>query len=145
MARRDAACSRFAAWSAASKARRKFALPPDQRFYGGGSGTIRGFKYQSVGHRCFADGNPVGGAAIGTGTVESRQRLLGDFGAAVFTDGGQVSPDNLPFSGTVRIGAGVGLRYYTPIGPIRLDVALPLNRPPGGDKFEFYIGLGQSF
>ena len=98
----------------------QFALPPDQRFYGGGSSTIRGFKYQSVGPQ-FADGNPVGGAAIDAATAEYRQRFLDDYGVAVFADAGQVSPDNLPFSGTVRIGAGVGLRYYTPIGPIRLS------------------------
>jgi translocation and assembly module TamA len=122
----------------------EFALPPDQRFYGGGSGTVRGFKYQSVGP-LFPDNNPIGGAAIDAGTVEFRQRLFGDFGAAVFVDGGQVSADNTPFSGKVRIGTGGGLRYYTPVGPIRLDIAVPVNRPPGGDAFEFYIGLGQSF
>ncbi|HLI22253.1 MAG TPA: BamA/TamA family outer membrane protein [Stellaceae bacterium] len=122
----------------------QFALPPDQRFYGGGSGTVRGFKYQSVGP-LFPDNNPMGGAAIDAGTVEFRQRLFDSFGAAVFVDGGQVSADNTPFSGTVRIGTGAGLRYYTPIGPVRLDVAVPVNRPPGGDAFEFYLGLGQAF
>jgi translocation and assembly module TamA len=119
-------------------------LPPDQRFYGGGSGTIRGFKYQSVGP-LFPDLNPMGGTAIDAGTIEYRQRFFDSFGAAVFVDGGQVSAGNIPFSGAVRIGTGVGLRYYTPVGPVRLDVAVPVNRPPGGDKFEFYIGLGQSF
>ena len=122
----------------------QFELPPDQRFYGGGSNTIRGFKYQSVGP-LFPDLNPMGGTAIDAGTVEYRQRFFESFGAAVFVDGGQVSAGNLPFSGTVRIGTGFGLRYYTPVGPVRLDVALPVNRPPGGDKFEFYIGLGQAF
>ncbi len=122
----------------------QFELPPDQRFYGGGSGTIRGFKYQSVGP-LFPDLNPMGGTAIDAGTVEYRQRFFDSFGAAVFVDAGQVSADNRPFSGTVRIGTGVGLRYYTPVGPIRIDVALPVNRSPGGDKFEFYIGLGQAF
>ena len=122
----------------------QFELPPDQRFYGGGSGTIRGFKYQSVGP-LFPDLNPMGGTAIDAGTIEYRQRFFDSFGAAVFVDGGQVSAGNIPFSGAVRIGTGVGLRYYTPVGPVRLDVALPVNRPPGGDKFEFYIGLGQSF
>ncbi len=122
----------------------QFELPPDQRFYGGGSGTIRGFQYQSVGP-VFPDHNPMGGTAIDAGSVEYRQRFLDDWGAAVFVDGGQVSAGNLPFSGTVRIGTGVGLRYYTAVGPVRIDVALPVNRPPGGDKFEFYIGLGQSF
>jgi translocation and assembly module TamA len=119
-------------------------LPPDQRFYGGGSATVRGFKYQSVGP-LFPDGNPIGGTAIDAGTAEFRQRFFDNFGAVAFVDAGQVSQGNLPFAGTVRIGTGTGLRYYTPIGAVRLDIALPVNRPPGGDAFEFYIGLGQAF
>jgi translocation and assembly module TamA len=122
----------------------QFGLPPDQRFYGGGSATVRGFKYQSIGP-LFPDNNPIGGTAINAGTVEFRQRVFGDFGIATFADAGQVSADSAPFSGTLRVGAGVGLRYYTPIGPVRLDVAVPLNRPPGGDQFEVYLGLGQAF
>jgi translocation and assembly module TamA len=122
----------------------QFELPPDQRFYAGGSATVRGFKYQSVGP-LFPDHNPMGGTAIDAATVEYRQRFFESFGAAVFVDAGQVSADNMPFSGTLRIGTGFGLRYYTPIGPVRVDVALPVNRPPGGDRFEFYIGLGQAF
>ena len=50
-----------------------------------------------------------------------------------------------PLTGTWRIGAGVGVRYYTSIGPLRLDVAVPVNRAPGGDSFAFYIGLGEAF
>jgi translocation and assembly module TamA len=122
----------------------QFQLPPDQRFYAGGSATVRGFKYQSIGP-LFADGTPIGGTAIDTGTIEIRQRLFGNFGAAAFVDAGQVSARNEPFLGTLRIGTGAGLRYYTPIGPIRLDVGVPVNRPPGGDAFEIYIGLGQAF
>jgi translocation and assembly module TamA len=121
-----------------------FELPPDQRFYGGGSSTIRGFKYQSVGP-LFLDGNPQGGDAIDAATAEYRQRLFGDFGAALFVDAGQVSAGNAPFSGTVRLGTGAGLRYYTPVGAVRLDIAVPVKRPPHGDSFEFYIGLGQAF
>lgn len=119
-------------------------LPPDQRFYGGGSGTVRGFKYQSIGP-IFADGNPVGGISIDSGTVEFRQKLFGDFGAATFMDAGEVNPSGLPFRGTLRVGTGGGLRYYTPIGAIRADIAVPVNRLPGGDRFEFYVGIGQAF
>jgi translocation and assembly module TamA len=122
----------------------QFDLPPDQRFYGGGSATVRGFKYQSIGP-LFPNNDPIGGTAINTGTVEFRQRLFGDFGAVAFVDGGQVSAQNAPFSGTLRVGLGAGLRYYTPIGPVRLDVAVPANKPPGGDRFEIYLGLGQAF
>jgi len=122
----------------------QFNVPPDRRFYAGGSATVRGFKYQSVGPR-FADGTPIGGSAIDAGTVEFRQRLFRDFGVVGFADGGQVAAGHLPFAGAVRVGVGIGLRYYTPIGPIRLDVAVPVNREPGGDAFELYLGLGQAF
>ncbi len=121
-----------------------FQLPPDQRLYAGGSSTIRGFKYQGVGPQ-FPDGNPVGGTSLDAATFEFRQRLFKSFGAAAFVDAGQVASNSAPFEGTLRVGAGVGARYYTPIGPIRLDVAVPLNKPPGGDSFELYVGLGETF
>ncbi len=122
----------------------QFELPPDQRFYGGGSATVRGFKYQSIGP-LFPDRNPIGGTAIDAGTIEMRQRVFGDFGAVAFVDAGQVSARSMPFAGTLRVGLGAGVRYYTPIGPVRLDFAVPANRPPGGDRFEIYLGLGQAF
>lgn len=122
----------------------EFDLPPDQRFYGGGSATVRGFRYQSVGP-LFADTNPAGGTAIDAATIEFRQRVWGSFGAAVFADAAQVSAASGPFQGTLREGVGAGVRYYTPIGPLRVDVAVPLNKPPGGDTFELYLGLGQAF
>lgn len=121
-----------------------FGLPPDQRFYAGGSGTVRGFRFQSVGPR-FPSGNPTGGNAVAAGSVEVRQRIYGDFGIVGFVDAGQVSSDGLPFSGGWQIGAGIGGRYYTPIGPIRLDVAIPLNKRPGDDSVAVYIGIGQAF
>lgn len=125
----------------------QFSLPPDQRFYAGGSGTIRGYRYQSVGP-LFSNGNPKGGTAINAGTVEFRQRFGTNFGAAAFLDAGNVSTNLSPFNGQLKSGAGVGIRYYTPIGPIRLDVAVPLQRRSGynpDDAFEIYIGLGQAF
>ena len=88
---------------------------------------------------------PTGGTSLAAGTVEFRQRFGESFGAAVFVDAGQVTSTSTPFSGTLRAGAGVGARYYTAIGPIRLDVAVPLNRERGDDAFELYIGLGQAF
>jgi translocation and assembly module TamA len=122
----------------------QFSLPPDQRFYAGGSTTVRGFRYQSVGPQ-FADGKPTGGTAVGAGSIELRQHLFGDWGAAAFVDAGQVTASGTPFDGGWRIGTGVGVRYYTSIGPIRLDVAVPVNRTPGGDAIELYIGLGEAF
>jgi translocation and assembly module TamA len=122
----------------------QFDLPPDQRFYAGGSATVRGFRYQSLGPQ-FADGKPQGGTAIGTGTMELRQRLWGDWGMAAFVDVGQVTANGPPLGDIWRVGAGLGVRYFTSIGPIRIDVAVPVNRAPGGDSFELYIGLGQTF
>ena len=151
----------------------EFSLPPDQRFYAGGSGTIRGYRYQAVGP-ALPDGTPIGGTAIREGSLELRQRFGANFGAAVFVDAGEVTanlnsvPDAVP--DTYRVGVGAGVRYYTPIGPIRFDVAVPTQRrranyyavpgaptggcvqstispPPacGDDAFEIYIGLGQAF
>jgi translocation and assembly module TamA len=119
-------------------------LPPDKRFYAGGSATVRGYKYQSIGPQ-FPDHNPVGGLAVAAATLEWRQRIWGNIGAAAFVDAGQVSTSSAPFGGTPRVGAGLGARYYTPIGPIRVDFAVPLNKEPGGDAFEVYIGLGEAF
>jgi translocation and assembly module TamA len=121
-----------------------FSLPPDQRFYAGGSGTVRGFRYQSIGPQ-FADGKPTGGTAVSAGSIEFRQRILDKYGVVAFVDAGQVTSNGAPFTSDWRVGAGIGARYYTSIGPIRLDVAIPLNRAPGGDAFELYIGIGQAF
>jgi translocation and assembly module TamA len=128
----------------------QFSLPPDQRFYAGGSGTIRGYRYQSVGPT-FPDGNPIGGTAINAGTIEFRQRIGLNLGAAVFVDAGNVSRTLNPLNGDLRIGAGAGVRYYTALGPLRVDLAFPLKRRTGAgvqradDAFEVYIGLGQAF
>ncbi|MBC7802080.1 MAG: BamA/TamA family outer membrane protein [Gemmatimonadaceae bacterium] len=121
-----------------------FDLPPDQRFYAGGGGTVRGYRYQSIGPR-FPSGRPVGGTSVTAATVEFRQRFGESFGAAVFVDAGQVDTSSTAFGGDLRAGAGVGARYYTPIGPIRLDVAVPLNKQRGDDAFQLYIGIGQAF
>jgi translocation and assembly module TamA len=119
-------------------------VPPDQRLYAGGSATVRGFSYQSIGPQ-FPDGSPVGAKSVDAATLEWRQRIGEDWGAALFVDAGQASANGSPFSGAVRVGAGVGARYYTPIGAVRLDVAAPLNPMRGGNAFEIYIGLGQAF
>jgi translocation and assembly module TamA len=131
----------------------EFSLPPDQRFYAGGSGTVRGYQYQSVGPQfpnadgtaCERNCTPVGGTAITAGSLELRQRFGTNWGAAAFVDGGQVSSSLKGLPGQFRVGVGAGVRYYTPIGPIRLDLAVPAPRHPGDDAFEVYIGLGQAF
>lgn len=121
-----------------------FELPPDQRLYAGGSNTVRGYRYQQV-SPLFPDNRPIGGVSLDAIQVELRQRIIGNIGAAVFADAGQVGSDSAPFSGALRVGVGAGLRYYTPIGPIRLDAAVPVNTVAGNDSFELYIGLGEAF
>lgn len=122
----------------------QFGLPADKRFYAGGSTTVRGYRFQSVGPR-FPDGTPQGGTAVVAGSVEFRQRFLEDYGAVFFVDVGEVTPNGPPFAGEWGLGTGVGARYYTSVGPIRLDVAVPVNRQAGSGSFELYIGLGQAF
>ena len=121
-----------------------FDLPPDQRLYAGGSGSVRGFRYQSIGPH-FANGDPTGAASVDAVSLEYRQRVWSDYGFAAFVDAGQASADNLPFNGSVEVGTGVGVRYYTSIGAIRADVAVPVTRVPDGDAFEIYISIGQAF
>ena len=130
-------------------------LPPDQRFYAGGSGTIRGYAYQAVGPKFPLGtpdaGLPIGGTAIEAASLELRQRFGTNFGAVVFMDAGQVSASLTAVPDEFRIGVGAGVRYYTPIGPIRLDLAIPTKSTasdrfvPGYATFEVYIGLGQAF
>jgi translocation and assembly module TamA len=143
-------------------------LPPDQRFYGGGSASIRGYPYQSVGpyfpilgcpttppppkgepctpHTIGFTTYPIGSTTISAGTLEYRQRIAQNWGAAFFVDGGHVGP-SLTFSPTnLFVGVGTGVRYYTPIGPVRLDFAVPLKRYDSDPQaFQIYVGLGQAF
>jgi translocation and assembly module TamA len=128
----------------------QYSLPPDQRFYAGGSGTIRGYRYQSVGPT-FADGNPIGGTAINAGTIEFRQRVGAALGFVTFVDAGNVSRTLNPLDGSPKVGVGAGVRYYTALGPLRIDVAAPLQRRSGpgvvnpDEAFQVYVGLGQAF
>ena len=80
-------------------------------------------------------------------SAELRVRITNKLGIAAFLDGGNVYESTVPdFDETIRWGAGMGLRYYTPIGPLRLDAAVPLNRRDDvDDSFQIYISLGQAF
>jgi translocation and assembly module TamA len=123
----------------------ELSLPPDQRFYAGGTSTIRGYGYQLVGPEFPQTDIPIGGTAITAGGLEFRQRFYSSWGAVAFVDAGQVSASLKATRDDVRVGAGAGMRYYTAIGPIRFDIAVPVSRRPGEDSFEVYIGLGQAF
>ena len=167
----DGGRSVFAARVLAGRAQgaSELGLPPDQRLYAGGSGTIRGYEYQIVGPHFFTapgtspqgvaqglyfpnqvagstdTGIPIGGTALVAGSLEFRQRFGANWGAAFFVDGGQVSASLKPVPSAFRVGIGSGVRYYTPIGPIRVDLAVPTTRESGDQGFQVYIGLGQAF
>ena len=116
----------------------------DKRFYSGGGGSVRGYTYQSIGPR-DAGNRPIGGASLLELGAEWRQRISGPWGGVAFVEAGSVSEDSFPGSGDFRIGAGLGLRYQTAIGPIRVDVGVPLNPERGDPAYALYVGIGQAF
>lgn len=116
----------------------------DKRFYAGGGGSVRGYTYQSIGPR-DAGNRPLGGASLLELSAEWRQRISGPWGAVAFVDAGTVSEDQTPGTGTLRVGVGAGLRYFTSIGPIRVDIGMPLNPQQGDPSYGVYVGIGQAF
>lgn len=122
------------------------ALPASRRFYAGGGGSIRGYEYQLVGP-LDDDEDPFGGVSLVELGGELRVRVTEEFGVVPFIDGGTVYDDPIPSGDeTLRWAAGLGLRYFTGFGPLRLDVAFPLNPRDGVDEtFQFYISFGQAF
>ncbi len=119
-------------------------IPAPRRFYLGGGGTVRGYGYQDISPR-NDDNELLGGRSYVVASAEVRVNVTETIGIVPFIDVGTVSRDELPDFSDIRAGAGVGLRYGTPFGPIRLDVAVPLNPYEGGDSFGIYAGIGQAF
>lgn len=121
-------------------------IPANYRFYRGGLATVRGYRDQSVGP-FGPTGYVVGGRSAFNATLEARIKVTETIGIAPFFDVGGAFIGSTPIGspGDTRMGAGVGLLYYTPIGPIRVDVARPLNRRPGDYPVVFYVSLGQPF
>ena len=116
-----------------------------KRFYAGGGGTVRGYDFQSVGP-LDADGDPISGRSLFHFSLELRQRAFGDVSLVPFIDGGTVFESEYPdFSEELRYGAGIGIRYATGVGPLRFDVAVPLNGRETDDSFAIYVSLGQAF
>ncbi|MNJ70897.1 Translocation and assembly module TamA precursor [compost metagenome] len=79
------------------------------------------------------------------GSIEARIKVTDTIGIVPFIDAGVVSDSVTPDFSDIRAGAGIGLRYATPFGPLRLDVAMPLEKYDGGNNFGIYAGIGQSF
>ena len=120
-------------------------IPDDRLFFAGGGGSVRGFAYRSLGPRTPA-GDIVGGLSLAEASLEYRARVTETIGVVPFVDAGTAFSSRLPdFSGRIRIGAGLGLRYHTGLGAIRFDVAAPLNPEPGDPRFGIYIGIGEAF
>ncbi|HJS39768.1 MAG TPA: BamA/TamA family outer membrane protein, partial [Sphingomicrobium sp.] len=122
-------------------------IAPSRRFYAGGGGSVRGYGYQRLGPR-DADGDPIGGRSLAEFALEARIRLRafgGDFGIVPFFDGGTLSTKSTPDLADWQFGAGLGLRYYSSFGPIRVDVGTPLNPQSDDSRIAVVVSLGQAF
>ena len=122
-------------------------IAPSRRFYSGGGGSVRGYGYQRIGPR-DVDNDPIGGRSLAEFSLEARIRLKafgGNFGIVPFIDGGTLSTGAMPSFKDWQIGVGIGARYYSSFGPIRIDIGTPLNRQQGDGRIAVVVGLGQAF
>jgi len=120
------------------------AVPPDWRLYAGGAGSVRGYPYQSIGPR-NARNQPTGGDASLEASLELRRRIRGPWGIVAFGDMGSVTAGGLRDSAGVKVGIGLGVRFHTVIGPLRADLAVPLEPFPGDPQVQLYLGIGEDF
>ncbi len=119
-------------------------IPANRRFFAGGGGSVRGYAFRSLSPT--RDGRPIGGRSLIEGSLEARIRITDTIGIVPFIDAGGAFRESYPdFGERLRFAAGLGLRYYTGIGPIRLDVAIPLQKERGQRGYGVYIGIGQAF
>lgn len=120
-------------------------LPVNKRVYSGGGSSVRGYDYQAVGP-LDANGVPIGGRSAVEAAIEARAIIVKRVQLAAFVDAGAVYSESFPnFTGDYLVGAGIGVRYLSTIGPLRLDVAAPLEKRPTDRNFQIYISLGQPF
>lgn len=140
----------------------KHDIPAPERFYAGSENTLRGFRYMTVSPLEKHRDKPLGGRSLFIYSLELRNRIGKDFGWVLFYEIGNVYKDAYPdFKRGLLQSAGLGIRYYTPIGPLRLDIAFPLT-PRYIEKFDYsdhhrthkhyidhpvqvYFSIGQSF
>ncbi len=119
-------------------------IPSTRRFYAGGGGSVRGYEYQSIGP-FDADGDPLGGRSLVEMSAEARIRFKNNLGMVAFVDAGEVGESQTPSFSNLRMGAGLGLRYYTSFGPLRLDVATPIDPRDSDERLLLYLSIGQAF
>ncbi|MBY8829145.1 autotransporter assembly complex protein TamA [Hephaestia mangrovi] len=120
------------------------AIAPSRRFYAGGGGSVRGYGYQEIGPR-DPNNDPVGGRSLNEFSIEARVHAFGNFGVVPFFDAGNIYTSGLPKLTGLRYGTGIGVRYYSSFGPIRLDVGTPINPQKGDSRIAVYVSLGQAF
>lgn len=119
-------------------------VPITRRLFSGGGGSVRGFASNSLGPE-DSDGDARGGLSVVEIGTELRFGIVGDLGGVVFAEAGQVSDSVAPQFDDLRSAVGTGIRYYSPIGPIRADLAFPLDPDDDEDGFQFYLAIGQAF
>lgn len=119
-------------------------VPASRRFYSGGGGSVRGYSYQAIGPR-LSDNTPQGGLSLFEGSIELRHRFTQQWGGVMFIDAGAVGTEPTPNTRDFSVGAGFGVRYDLGFGPIRADIAFPLEKREGDAAFQIYLSIGQSF
>ena len=122
----------------------ELSVPSDRLFYSGGGGSVRGFQYQGVGPR-LPDNTPRGGLSLFETSIEVRRDVWRNFQGVAFVDAGAIGFQETPNLNNLRYGVGVGVRYKLPFGPIRADIAFPLDRREGDADFQIYVSIGQAF
>ena len=123
------------------------AIAPSRRLYAGGGGSVRGYGYRQIGP-LNDTGDPLGGRSLVELSLEARigtPLLDGAVSVVPFVDAGSVGLDPTPDFNSIKFGAGLGVRYDTGFGPLRLDVAVPLNPGPNDSWVAVYVALGQAF
>jgi len=123
------------------------AIAPSRRLYAGGGGSVRGFGYEAIGPH-NDQGDPTGGRSLVELSAEARIQtglLDGAIQLVPFVDAGSVGTSPTPSFHEIKVGAGIGVRYLTGFGPVRIDVGVPLNPGPKDSRIGVYVGLGQAF
>ena len=120
------------------------AVAPSRRFYAGGGASVRGYGFQDIGPR-DPNNDPIGGRSLAEFSLEARVRAFGNFGVVPFLDAGNIYTSTLPRFTGMRFGTGIGVRYYSNFGPIRVDVGTPINPQRGDPRVAVYVSLGQAF
>lgn len=120
-------------------------VPASRRFYSGGGGSVRGYAYQAIGPRINNSSTPQGGLSLLETSLELRHKFTQQWGGVAFIDAGAVGVDKWPNGDDFGVGVGLGVRYDLGFGPIRADIAMPLNKQAGDPAFQLYISIGQSF